>query len=178
MAGQPRKRKRRGLVAKPWRDNPSLSTRPPFEGGNLAALRHGADSPRMVAPLALEFEQALPVVAPWAAQPVFAGARAALAWVEAQLVLVQAYLDQHGLLDGNGQPRPAARRLDRLEARASTLRAELGLSPQALARLLGTLASVTAASGDEGGIAALEAEARLIIAAHEVALGPVDEQTS
>ena len=179
MAGQPRKRKRRGEPVKPWRDDPSLSTRPPFEEGNLAALRNGADSPRMVAPLAQALERALLVVAPWTARPEFAGARASLAWVEAQLVLVQAYLDEHGLIDADGQPRPPAVRLDRLEARASTLRSELGLTPLALAKLLAKLAVFASADGDDVGLEALRAEGRAIVAAHEAARGPLDaEDTS
>jgi hypothetical protein len=169
MAGQPRKRKRRGEPVKPWRDDPSLSTRPPFVDGNLDALRHGADSPRMVAPLAQEFERALLLVAPWTARPAFDVARASLARVEAQLALLHSYLDAHGLLDDDGQPPPAANRLNRLEARASTLRGELGLTPLALTKLLGTLAGVAAAGGDEDTLAALKREGAAILAARESA---------
>jgi len=115
-------------------------------------------------------------VAPWTAQPAFAGARASLAWVEAQLVLLRAYLDEHGLVDGDGQPRPAADRLDRLEARASTLRAELGLTPQSLAKLLGTLTSVATTGGDEDGLTALKAEGQRMLAEREAPGRPEDER--
>lgn len=178
MAGAPKRRAKRGETVKPWRDDPSLSTRPPFAEGNLAAIRHGADSHRMVAPLAQALERALLVAAPWTARPEFADARASLAWVEAQLVLLQAYLDEHGLI-ADGQPRPPAVRLDRLEARASTLRSELGLTPLALAKLLANLAVFASAGGDDVGLEALRAEGRAIVAAREAALGPVDaEDTS
>jgi hypothetical protein len=175
MAGQPRKRRRRDEQVKPWKADPTLSTRPPFEHGNLAALRHGADSRRLVAPLAREFERALRVVAPWTARSAFAAARATLAWTEAQLALLGAYLDEVALLDEDGQPRPAANRIDRLEARASTLRSELGLTPLALAKLLGNLA-VLASTGGDVGLEALRAEGRAIVAAREAALGPVDSE--
>jgi hypothetical protein len=102
-----------------------------------------------------------------------------LAWTEAQLALLGAYLDEVGLLDEDGQPRPAANRVDRLEARASTLRSELGLTPLALAKLLANPAAFASAGGDDVGLEALRAEGRAIVAAREAALGPVDaEDTS
>jgi hypothetical protein len=158
MAGAPKRRGRRGQVVKPWKKDPSLSTRPPFAPGNLAALRHGADSHRMVAPLAAGFERALYDVAPWTRRPVFAEARASLSWTEAQITLLQAYLNEHGLLDGDGRPRPAARRLDRLEARAAKLLRALGLTPRSLPKLLASLQTVACSGGDEHGLAALRAE--------------------
>lgn len=167
MAGEPRRRERQGQVPKPWKSDPSLSTRPPFAEGNLAALRHGADSPRMVQPIADAIAQRLPEVAPWTARPAFDGARASLAWVEAQITLIRSHLDQVGLLDSDGKPRPACDRLDRLEARAGSLRSELGLTPMSLAKLLASLATVAVAGRDEDGLAALKAEGAEIVAARE-----------
>src|SRR5512132_3883860 len=42
MAGKPRRRVKAGLDPKPWKTDPSLSTRPPFAEGNRMAQRHGA----------------------------------------------------------------------------------------------------------------------------------------
>jgi hypothetical protein len=151
---------------------------PPFEAGHELSMRHGANSQRRLGPVAARLEAEVVEVAPWCAQPAFGPAVRAWALAEAACELYQAWFSERGLFGEDGKPTPGLERWDRAEARASRLRAALGLTPQSLARLLGTLAGVTAASGDEGGIAALRAEGRHIIAAHEVALGPVDEQTS
>jgi hypothetical protein len=44
----------------------------------------------------------------------------------------------------------------------------LGLTPQALAKLLGRLAGIAAAGSDEAGLDALKAQGRAILAAREV----------
>ena len=137
-------------------------------------MRHGADSPRMVAPLAAEFERQLPAVAPWTARPSFAGARAALAYAEAQTLLLRQYLDTNGLVDSDGEPRPALERLDRIEARAAKLREALGLTPMSLSRLLVNLSAVAAAGGDEDGLEALKREGAEIVAARQLLV--VDDQ--
>ena len=59
-------------------------------------------------------------------------------------MLLRRWIDEHGLLGDDGQPQAVAL-LQRLETRASTLREELGLTPQALARLLNSLATVATA---------------------------------
>jgi hypothetical protein len=181
VAGQPKRREREGLDPHPQRSAFAPSPArgyawPPFEAENFAALRHGAHSPRKVRPLADEIARALPEVAPWTARPAFELVRASLAWVEAQLVLLQAFVDEHGMLDADGQPRPAVSLAARLESRASSLRAELGLTPQSLAKLLSNLATVAAAGGDGDGLASLKAEGARILAAREAAL-PAGEET-
>lgn len=130
---------------------------PPFEPGNLAALRHGARSERMVRPIADRLAAELATAAPWATQPAFAAEVQAWAWAEARCVLLRAWLDEHGLLDDEGEPRPAAGELARAEASASKARANLGLSPRAWAQLRAAMAA-----GDHGddGLAALEAVGR------------------
>ena len=124
-------------------------------------------------PLADEIAQRLPAVAPWTARPPFDAALQSLAWIEAQIVVLRGWVDQHGLLDAHGQTRPAATLLQRLESQASTLRAELGLTPQALARLLGSLATVATAGSDNGGLSALKAEGQRIVATRQETLGRV-----
>ena len=111
--------------------------------------------------------------APWTARPAFNGALRSLAWVEAQAVLLRPWIDEHGILGDDGQPQAAVKMLQRLETRASTLREELGLTPQALARFLSSLATV-ATGADTGGLALLQAEGLHIDAVRHATLGPVD----
>jgi hypothetical protein len=113
---------------------------------------------RQVRPVADEIARELTEAAPWTARPAFNGALRSLAWVEAQAVLLRRWIDEHGLLGDDGQPQAAVTLLQRLETRASTLREELGLTPQGLARLLSSLASVATAGADNGGPAPLQAE--------------------
>jgi hypothetical protein len=113
---------------------------------------------RQVRPVADEIARELTEAAPWTARPAFNGALRSLAWVEAQAVLLRRWIDEHGLLGDDGQPQVVVTLLQRLETRASTLREELGLTPQALARLLSSLASVATAGADNGGPAPLQAE--------------------
>lgn len=144
---------------------------PSFAEGNFAAARHGARSPRLVAPLAAGVEAAVAEVAPWTSRPTFAPAVRSYAWVEAQLELVRQWLDRVGVLDDEGQPRPAVAYLDRLEGRAGKLRAELGLTPLALAKLLGSLATTAATVGDDDALASLRAEGARIIEARAPSAG-------
>jgi hypothetical protein len=127
---------------------------------------------RQIRPIAEEITRMLPEVAPWTGRPPFDGALRSLSWVEAQVVLLRGWIDEHGVLGDDGQPRAAALLLQRLENQASTLRAELGLTPQALARLLSSLATVATAGGDDRGLRALKAEGQRIVAARQASLGP------
>ena len=113
---------------------------------------------RKVRPVADEIARELTEAAPWTARPAFNGALRSLAWVEAQAMLLRRWIDEHGLLGENGQPQAAVTLLQRLETRASTLREELGLTPQALARLLSSLATVATAGADNGGPGPLQTE--------------------
>lgn len=115
--------------------------REPFEPANTAAVKHGATSVRVVRPIADALAAELRSVAPWTAQGAFAASVAAWSWAEAQSVVLRAYIDDRGVLDGRGKPRPACALLDRVEVRAGRLRAELGLTPNAWANLVGRLGS-------------------------------------
>jgi hypothetical protein len=143
---------------------------PQFTAGNEMSLRHGAYSANRVRPVAEEIRAALPRVAPWTDREAFAGACASLAWVEAQLELLRAFVDEHGILDSDGGPAGAVVYMAKLEARAQSLRAELGLTPQALAKLLSSLVSVAVACGDDDGLDALKAEGVAILDARRQAL--------
>lgn len=146
-------------------DNARGYSWPPFEPGNVVALKAGDGSPRIVAPLAAAKHDQLVAVAPWTAGDAFAATRQAWAWVEAQCDLLRRWLDEHGLLDDDGVPRPASVRLDKLERRAQSLRAELGLSPLALARLMATIGTIDVPALQQGYAAMQTAGAELVEAA-------------
>jgi hypothetical protein len=126
-------------------DRPSWS-RPPFEIDNVVALRHGADSSRSWKPIADRLEAEMVTARPWLLRHL--GTVRALARVDAQIELIGDWLDANGLLDRDGNPRPASARLDRLEARAQSLRNDLGEPPAALIRLLVAGRSLTGTDSD------------------------------
>ena len=99
-------------------------------------MRHGGWSERRIQPLAARLAEQLASAAPWTTRPAYAATVAAWSRAEARCQLIGGWLDEVGHLAEDGRPRPATNWLDKLEARASRLRAELGLTPMALARLL------------------------------------------
>ena len=66
------------------------------------------------------------------------------------MYLLRQYVDERGVLDEDGQPRPAAGMLERVELRLVGLRDRLGLTPLALGRLLATLSQVDGDRGEQG----------------------------
>ena len=133
----------------------------PFEPGNEAHSSHGADSPRRWRPIADELAEQILGEAPWLARPAFKAALHAWAAAEARAHLVGVWLDEHGLLDDEGAPRPAATYALRLDQAAASRRAQLGLDPASLAKLL---ANYAIASGAEDVLAALKAEGAAVLA--------------
>jgi hypothetical protein len=129
---------------------PPRGSWPPFAEGNTAALRHGATSPRVLQPIADRLAEGLAELAPWTSAASFAGATASWSWAEAQAHVLRVYLDEHGLVDDDGQPRPASRMLEQVEGRLAGLRGQLGLTPLALGKLLATLSQVDSERGQEG----------------------------
>jgi hypothetical protein len=107
----------------------------PFEQGNLAAVKHGTRSPRLVDGRAAELVTTATAAIPWLADASFE--RAVLGWAraEARCDLLAEYLDRAGLLDEEGQARPAADLAYKFERQAADARAKLGLDPTARARL-------------------------------------------
>jgi hypothetical protein len=173
MVGRPQRRARGGPQSPDGGAKPARGGygRPPFAEGNEVATTHGAYSERRVSPIADEIAAVLPSTAPWATGPTFVGAIRSYSWAEAQLALVREFLDEHGILDHEGKPRPAMQLLDRLEGRAAALRAELGLTPMALAKLLGSLVSTAATAGDDDALEQLRAEGARILAARGIGAG-------
>lgn len=135
---------------------------PPFEKGNTAGERHGADSERRWRPIADELERDVLEVAPWLSRPGFRAAVRAWAKAEARAQLVADWLDERGDLDDDGEPRPAATYSLRLEASAAAKRAALGLDPMSFAKLLATFSG---SAGADDVLEALRAEGAAILAA-------------
>lgn len=138
---------------------------PPFPEGHELRLEHGAHSERHITPVAEAIAAELDAIAPWLNRPAFAPGRAAWIRVEAQLALLHKYLDEHGILDDHGRPRPAAEFMAKLETRAEKMRARLGLDPIAMASLIRLLTD--APGTDDDALSKLKAEGRAIIEARE-----------
>lgn len=123
---------------------PAEWQRAPFERGNLAALRHGASSERIVAaelPGAVaEIERALwdqyESEVPGGSPPVLDRLLVErLARGLVRLRRLDRYFDEADLMDAAGNPRAGAHTYMRLEAHVLRLMADLGIGPAARARL-------------------------------------------
>lgn len=136
---------------------------PPFEAGNFAAKRHGATSPRVVAPVAAELAEALIEAAPWCSGAAFSAEVESWSWAEARCRLLRVWLDERGFLDEDGVPRPALAELHRAESAAARGRQQLGLSPAAWAKLLSAFS--TAGADAEGVLEHLTAQGRKVLEA-------------
>jgi len=108
---------------------------PDFTPGNTLAMRHGARSERLVAPLADAILQRAVEDTPWLLEPRYAPSVRAWARAEAQAALLTEYLEAQGLHDSEGRLRPAEQALHRAETRAANLRKDLGLTPLSAARI-------------------------------------------
>jgi hypothetical protein len=122
--------------------------RPPFEPGNQVALKHGATSPAKVNPRAEAIAEAAAVAVPYLGAADFAPALRAWARAEASLELLAEWVDQHGLLDGDGKPQPWIETLLKFERLAASHRGRLGLDPTSRAKLERELAAGAAARFD------------------------------
>lgn len=113
----------------------------PYEPGNLAALKHGAYSPRKVDPVAVEILEATAATVTWW-RPADMPAAWAWARAEAQVQILTEYLAVAGEASGDGvgdldedRVKAAYLLLHRAETRANSLRSKLGLDPLSRARL-------------------------------------------
>lgn len=98
------------------------------------ATTHGARSDLLIAPRAAELRDHLAGLIP-AHTDSDAPAVTLLAWQLARIERANVWLDEHGLLDGAGVPRPVLRVLSTWENSASRLCDALGLTPTSRARL-------------------------------------------
>jgi hypothetical protein len=149
------------MVPDGWRPPRGYSW-PPFEPGHFVTLKHGARSERIVKPIADHFAAVLVEDAPWLASRVFASTVAAWAWAEAQAHLLRTWIDEHGILDDDGEERPACRSLTAVEKRAANLRTELGVTPQSMVKLLAGLSTVQSEAAQDG-LEALRAAGRQLV---------------
>jgi hypothetical protein len=120
-------------------------------------MKHGARSERRWRPVAEQLRADALQVAPWLTRPAFRWSLEAWSVAEAKARLLDAWLEEHGMLTEDGDVRNAANLADKMHTRAITLRGQLGLDPLSFAKLLVTFA---AAPGADDIVAALAAEGR------------------
>lgn len=152
-------------------------SRPPFQPGNTAAVRHGAHSPGHVEQRANQLQSAATEILPWLKHPEHAAAVSAWSRAEARCLLVDEYLQEHGLLDDAGRVRPAAELVIKLERIASEARSRLGLDPTSRARLERDLSAGARDRIDVAKELAQGRELRLAAEARASAPGPANSET-
>lgn len=104
-----------------------------FTNGNLVRVTHGVYSDRRVNPIARDLVDAV-----LDARPDLEDHPAAVwSWarIESKCLLLEAWLDEHDFIDGDGKPTAPAQLVTRYEKLALNLRARLGLDPQSQAQL-------------------------------------------
>ncbi|HMM49032.1 MAG TPA: hypothetical protein PKE32_05410 [Miltoncostaeaceae bacterium] len=100
-------------------------------------MKHGAFTPAVRDPLAARMIAELldePELE-YLRQPQYRAAVAAWGRAEAAVYLIDKWVGDHGMLDEEGTPTPAARYLGRLEGIAARARERLGLDPRSRADL-------------------------------------------
>ncbi len=133
-----------------------------FTNGNLVRVTHGVYSDRRVNPIARELAEGLIVERPDLEDhpaAVWSWAR-----IESKCLLLEAWLDEHGFIDGDGKPTAPAQLVTRYETLALNLRARLGLDPLSQAQLQTTRGQATLVSYD---IEELRARGREVMALRE-----------
>lgn len=113
--------------------------------GNRGPMTHGARSVVNLAPRIAELVDALAPLVP-AVSPSDGPTLAVLAGVMARIEAAQAYLDEHGIMDEHGQPRPILKQLSTWENTAVRTLDKLGCTPTARAQLGLDLARTPAAA--------------------------------
>lgn len=155
--------------------------RPPFAPDNTLAVKHGATSKRVVAPIAEAAAAELVEAAPWCALPAFRPTVTRWAWAYARATLLRHYIDEQGILDEDHEPQKALAELARAEATEAKAAEALALSPASWARVLAASA-VAESAGVEGAAEQVEALAvvgRELMERAGRALGPGrDEEAS
>jgi hypothetical protein len=118
--------------------------RPPFERGNTLSLKHGARSPRLVGRRAGEIAERLAALVP-GYDDSHAPTVELLARELARIELADEWLDEHGIIDAEGQPAGILKMRSVWTNSAARLASDLGLNPMQQARL----GLVRARTGDE-----------------------------
>lgn len=140
----------------------------PIQPGHTITLRHGAKSPRTVNPIAAQLVEETVGQAPFLAEPSFRPALEAWARAEARCLLLEQYLDEHGLLDpATGEPRPATSLMTQQENLALKHRTRLGLDAASRAGIEASLTSTAASQASLEAALAAGAEALRARWAHQ-----------
>jgi len=108
---------------------------PEVARGNDLATKHGAWSQKVVDPVAHELVSVLLDQVGYLTDPSYEAAIQAWARHEARVLVLAAWLDEHGPLDDDGNPRPALSALKDFERLAASARSRLGLDPMSRAQL-------------------------------------------
>jgi hypothetical protein len=136
---------------------------PPFEKGNLAALRHGANSERIVSAKAQEIRDLLLQSFPFLAEEAFLEATERYVRAEARAQLLHDYCMEKAEREGvEAVPRTLWQEASRAESNAAKCASDLGLDPAGFARIgrdLGVAGSIGQRLQGPG-LAALAADGR------------------
>jgi hypothetical protein len=108
---------------------------PQAKKGNDLATTHGAWSQKVVDPVARDLVSTLLDQVGYLSDPSYQAAVWAWARHEACVLTISAWLEQHGHLDEDGNPRPAVSALKDFERLAASARTRLGLDPLSRAQL-------------------------------------------
>lgn len=127
------------------------------EAGNVAALVHGARSLRLVDPVAVELVAEAQAELPYLGEAKYRATLEAWGRAEARVRLLERFLETEGLLTSEGDVRAAAAFQLQCETQAARLRSQLGLTPEAAAKIgkdvagaQADLATIWARMADEG----------------------------
>lgn len=142
---------------------------PPLSPGHELSTKHGATSPRRVEPLAQAMVDTVLEHAPFLSEPSFDRALRAWARAEARCALLDDWLDEHGLLDEGGAPRPAAEFARKQEELALKHRTRLGLDAASRATIE---ASLTGAAASRASLDQLLAQGAESVRARRLAQEP------
>lgn len=105
----------------------------PFTANHTKSLKHGARSERMISPAAARIANELMESYPRLRE--YRGAVLEYARVDAQVELLQAWVDEHGAIDDKGESTGANNTLLKTRKHLLNLADRLGLTPLANARL-------------------------------------------
>ena len=119
---------------------------PAFTNGNLARVTHGVYSDRRVNPVARELVSVVLEQRPDLED--HPAATWSWARIESKCLLLEAWLDEHEFIDGDGKPTGPAQLVTRYEKLAMALRSRLGLDPQSQAQLQSLRAEATLTTFD------------------------------
>jgi hypothetical protein len=109
---------------------------PPFEKGNLVAVKHGASSERIVSARAAEIRVLLVESFPFLAEPIFAEALERYVRAEARARLLYDYCFAKAEAEGvEAVPRTLWQEASRAESNAAKCAQDLGLDPAGFARI-------------------------------------------